>query len=185
MPEKIQTHMEMAGPAVPRCWYAIQTRARHEKIVASQLERDGIETFLPLCSRVHIWSDRRKVIDLPLFSSYVFVHTSYTVSERVHLLRTRGVVGFVGPRKEATSIPADQIERVRSVIRANAQYGPVPYLAAGQRVRIRSGALHGLEGILLRVADDHSLVLSIDLIQKSIAVRLCGYEVETVGSRPN
>jgi transcription antitermination factor NusG len=185
MHTQLRQEADVFRPVTEQNWYAIQTRSRHEKMVASQLEKGGMEAFLPLCSRVRLWTDRRKIIEFPLFPSYVFVRTTCSNNERVHVLRTRGVVGFVGPCNNAAPIPADQIDNVRALLRSSVPYSPVPYVALGQRVRIRSGALQGLEGILIRVADDHSLILSIDLIRRSIAVHLHGYEVEVLGRRSN
>jgi transcription antitermination factor NusG len=88
------------------------------------------------------------------------------------------VLGFVGPNNQATPIPAQQIDAVRSLTRSDLDFRPHPYLAIGQRVRIQNGALQGLEGILIRVANDQSLIVSVDLIHRSVAIRLEGYEVE-------
>jgi transcription antitermination factor NusG len=161
-------------------WYAVQTLPRHEKSVTHQLESAGIHTVLPLSTEVRRWSDRRKVLSLPLFPCYVFVQVVDPNRERLRLLRTMGVVGFVGPRREASPIPPSQIEGIRSLVASSAEYRPHPYLAVGQRVRIRDGALRGLEGILVRIAEDHSLILSIDLIHKSVAVRIDGYALESI-----
>jgi transcription termination/antitermination protein NusG len=159
-------------------WYAVRTRPRHEKVVTHSLETAGIETFLPLCPQVRTWSDRRKVVDFPLFPGYIFARTTWSMQARVRIFQTNGVIGFVGPRKEATPIPVQQIDAVRSLVRAQAECRPHSYLAVGQRVRIQNGALQGLQGILVRVASDHSLVVSVDLINRSVAIRLDGYEVE-------
>ena len=171
---------------IPSCvdmaeWYAVQTRPRHEQAVAAQLDREGIEVLLPLASQVRRWTDRRKVIHVPLFPNYVFVRVALESNEqRVHVLRRTGVIGFVGPNREATPIAASQIANVKTLVGAEAEFHPYPYLTVGQRVRIRSGALKGLEGILLRAAGDNHLILSIDLINKSLTVRIEGYDVEAV-----
>ena len=159
-------------------WCALQTRPRHEKVVKHSLESAGIETFLPVCPQIRSWSDRRKVVEFPLFPGYIFARTTWSMQARVRVCQTNGVVAFVGPRKEATPIPEQQIDAVRSLIGAQAELRPHPYLTVGQRVRIRNGALQGLEGILVRVAGDHSLVVSVDLIHRSVAFRLDGYELE-------
>ena len=159
-------------------WYALQTRPRHEKVVKHSLESAGIETFLPVCPQIRSWSDRRKVVELPLFPGYIFARTTWSLQARVRVFQTNGVVAFVGPRKEATPIPEQQIDAVRSLVGAQAELHQHPYLTVGQRVRIRNGALQGLEGILVRVAGDHSLVVSVDLIHRSVAFRLDGYELE-------
>jgi transcription termination/antitermination protein NusG len=158
-------------------WYAVQTRPRHEKVVKHSLETAGIETFLPLCPQYRSWSDRRKIVDFPLFPGYIFARAAWSMQARVRVFQTNGVIGFVGPRKEATPIPVQQIDAVRSLMQARAECRPHPYLTVGQRVQIRNGALQGLQGILVRVASDHSLVVSVDLIHRSVSIRLDGYEV--------
>ncbi len=170
-----------AEPGAQPEWYALQTRPRHEQAVAAQLDREGVEVFLPLVCQTRRWSDRRKVIRVPVFPNYLFVRIALECNEqKVFVLRRNGVVGFVGPNREATPIDESQIKSVRTLMSTKADFQPHPYIAAGQRVRIRSGALKGLEGILLRTADDDHLVLSIDLINKSVIVRIKGYEVEAV-----
>jgi len=164
----------------PSEWYAIQTLPRHEKSARKQIERCGIETLLPLCKQVRQWSDRRKVVHMPLFPCYLFVRLSEPNRERIRLLRATGVVGFVGNGREALPIPHAQIQYVRTLEKASVEYDPFPYLQAGQRVRIRDGALQGLEGILIRAPEGRSVVLSVDLIQKSVAVRIEGYNLELI-----
>jgi transcription termination/antitermination protein NusG len=159
-------------------WFAVRTRPRHEKVVTKQLGTTGIETFLPVCAQVRSWSDRRKVIDFPLFPGYVFVRISRTTQARVRIFQARGVIGFVGPNNQATPIPAQQIDAVRSLMQAHINCRPHAYLNIGQRVRIQNGALKGLEGLLIRFASDESLIVSVDLIQRSVAIRLEGYEVD-------
>jgi len=166
---------------VQPAWYAVQTRPRHEQAVATQLDREGIEVLLPMMLETRRWSDRRKVIQVPAFPNYVFVKILLNSNEqKVFVLRRIGVVGFVGPNRDACPIDPSQMESVRTLMSTKTNFAPHPYLAVGQRVRIRSGALKGLEGILLRVADDDHLVLSVDLINKSVVVRIKGYEVEVV-----
>jgi transcription antitermination factor NusG len=167
-------------PPLEMDWYAIQTRPRHEKAVAKSMETSGIETFSPLCPQVRMWSDRQKVVEFPLFPGYVFARMPWSIQARVRVFQTHGVIGFVGPRSTATPIPEHQIDAVRTLMRARAQCLAHPYLAVGRRVRIRNGALQGLEGILLRVADDHHLLVSVDLLHRSVAVQLKGYEVEGI-----
>ena len=170
----------VAEMVAPTEWYAIQTLPRHEKSVTKQLERCGIETWLPLCKQIRQWSDRRKVVQLPLFPCYLFVRLSDPNRERLRLLRTTGVVGFVGNGREALPIPHSQIQYVRTLVKASVDYDPFPYLRVGQRVRIRDGALQGLEGILVRAPEGRSVVLSVDLIQRSVAVRIEGYNLEMI-----
>jgi transcription antitermination factor NusG len=162
----------------PLEWFAIRTRPRHEKVVTQQLESSGVEAFLPISDQVRKWSDRKKVVEFPLFPGYVFVRTSRATRARARIFQAQGVIGFVGPNNQATPIPAQQIESVRILMQGQVHCRPHPYLTIGQRVRIQNGALQGLEGILVRVASDRSLIVSVDLIQRSVAIRLEGYEVD-------
>ena len=170
--------LPISAPEETPSWYAVHTRTRHEKLVARRFQENGLETFLPLVQEVHRWSDRKKVVQLPLFSCYVFAKIFPTNIERVRLLRVDGVLSLVGKRGEGTSIPDDQIESIKVLSSGQTAWTPYPFLKVGQRVRIRSGALNGLEGILLSSKGDITLVVSIEAIQRSLAVRLEGYELE-------
>ncbi len=159
-------------------WYGLQTRPRHEKIVAQRLEERGVTTFLPLVTEVHRWSDRKKSVRMPLFSCYVFAKFVPNRSDRLRVLRVDGVFGLVGASGEGTPIPDAQIDAVRSLVETELPWSSHPFLKIGQRVRIRSGALDGMEGILVSRNGDRTLVISVEAIQRSLAVRVEGYEVE-------
>ncbi|HZQ69650.1 MAG TPA: UpxY family transcription antiterminator [Terriglobales bacterium] len=161
-------------------WYAVQTRSRHEKKVAEDIQEKGIQSFLPLVIRVHKWSDRQKQVQLPLFPGYVFVHTTSAAPDRISVLRTPGVAGFVGSSGKGTPIPEKQIEDIRLILDRNVPFEDYPFLEISQRVRIRGGSLDGVEGTLVAKNSDQSLVVSIDLIKRSILVRVSGYELERV-----
>ncbi len=161
-------------------WYGLQTRPRHEKMVAQRLEERGVTAFLPLVTEVRRWSDRKKSVQLPLFSCYVFAKFAPNRAERLRVLRVDGVFGLVGDRGEGAAIPEEQIDAVRNLTEGKLPYSSHPFLKIGQRVRIRSGALDGLEGILVSRNGDRTLVISVDAIQRSLAVRVEGYEVEPV-----
>ena len=161
-------------------WYALLTRSRHEKVVADRLCERGFETFLPLVHEVRQWSDRKKVVDLPLFSGYVFVKSLATNEERVRVLSIDGVVQYVGVRGEGTPIPESQIEAVRTLLAHDLQHSLHPFLKVGQRVRIRGGSLDGVEGILTSRDGGNALVVSVDAIERSLLVRIEGYHVESV-----
>jgi len=165
---------------IAESWFAIQTRARHEKAVAQRLREKEIATFLPLFKSVHRWSDRRKTVELPLFSCYVFVRLAPRNDQRLKVLVEDGVVTFVGNRGQGTPIPNEEIEAVRTLLLKQLPYGSYPFLKIGQRVRVRSGALSGVEGILISQSGDSTLVLSIDAIQRSLAVSIVGYDVEPI-----
>ena len=130
-------------------WYAIHTVARHEKRVAAHFEEKRICTFLPLLHQIHRWSDRRSVVEIPMFCCYVFVRIVQTVDERLKVLRTPGVLGFVGSERQGTPIPDEQIESLRTAISQKLPCFPHPFITAGKRVRLLGGSLDGVEGILL------------------------------------
>jgi transcription antitermination factor NusG len=168
-----------AGGEVTGCWYALHTRSRHEKAVASRLRECGLQTYLPTVQEVHRWSDRKKKVEVPLFSCYVFLRCELTPENRNHVYRIDSVLGFVG-NGAGMEIPEEQIENVRTLLSQTAPWRSHPFLKAGQRVRVRGGALDGMEGIFLSENGDHSLVISVDAIQRSMAVRIDGYDVVPV-----
>jgi transcription antitermination factor NusG len=161
-------------------WFAIQTRPRYEKKVTVELEEKGVEAFLPLHSATHQWSDRRRVVNLPLFPGYVFVRIAPLLHARVSVLRTHGVISFVGVRNMGIPIPDAEIEGIQAVLQGGVAYEPHPYLKVGQSVRLRGGSLDGVSGVLMGVNGDRSLIISVNLIQRSIAVRIEGYSVEAL-----
>jgi transcription antitermination factor NusG len=164
----------------PEQWFAVQTRARHEKAVAQRLREVGVVTFLPLVKGVHRWSDRRKMVELPLFSCYVFVRLAPKNERRLRVLLIEGVLNFVGPRGQGIAIPDEQIDSLRRLLQEQLPYCSHPFLKIGQRVRIRSGALAGVEGILVSRSGERTLVVSVDAIDRSLAVRIEGYDVESI-----
>jgi transcription antitermination factor NusG len=160
------------------CWYAIYTRARHEKVVTASLRQKGVTTFLPLVSRVHRWSDRKKTVEVSLFPGYTFVRIASTPEACVRVLQTAGVVSFVGNGRCGVPIPDKQMEDIQGLFAHRVQCGIFPFLRVGQRVRVRGGCLDGIEGRLVTLKGDRSLVISVEPIQHSIAIRLDGYHVE-------
>src|SRR5271156_1884447 len=97
-------------------WYAVRTRSRHEKLVARQLETQGIESFLPVVTQTHNWSDRRKQVEAPLFSGYTFLRVVHSSGDRMRVLRTQGVVSFVGLHGTGIPIPDHQIEDIKTLV---------------------------------------------------------------------
>jgi transcriptional antiterminator NusG len=162
----------------PRAWFAVQTRPRFEKKVVLELQEKGIQAFLPLDSVKRQWSDRKQMVSLPLFPGYTFVRISADQDVRVAVLRTNGVNNFVGARGTGTSIPDSEIEAVQGLLKQQVPFKIFPYLGLGQTVRIRGGCLDGVKGILTKINGDDSLVISVDLIQRSIAMRVTGYDIE-------
>ena len=161
-------------------WYALHTRARHEKAVERRLRDQGMETFVPTTIQVHRWSDRKKKVEVPLFSCYVFLRCALSAEDRTRVYQVESVHGFVGTRGASLPIPNDQIESIQKVLAQTAPWRSYPFLKVGQRVRVCGGAMDGVEGVFLSENGDHSLIISIDAIQRSMAVRIDGYDVEPV-----
>jgi transcription antitermination factor NusG len=161
-------------------WYAICTMARHEKRVAQQLQENRIFAFLPLLQQIHRWSDRWSNVEVPMFSCYAFVHIAQKTEERLKVLRTPGVLGFVGSERRGTPIPDYEIENLQSAIREKIPCAAHPFISSGQRIRIRGGSLDGMEGILIRQGREQSVVVSVELLQRSISIRIEGYQIEPV-----
>jgi transcription antitermination factor NusG len=180
--QTLHSEPSIAVPPLPEepHWYAIRTRSRHEKMVADQLERQGLESFLPLVKRTRNWSDRVKEVEMPLFSGYSFVRLVLSSPDRLRILQTHGVAGFVGINCCGTPIPDNQIQGIRTLLASKVPFQEQSFLRVGQRVRIRGGSLDGVEGVLSAQNEDRSLVISLEPIQRSLSVRIQGYTVEPV-----
>ncbi len=151
-------------------WYALYTRHQHEKTVADLLGAKGFEVFLPVYSVTHQWKDRAKQLSLPLFPCYVFIHAS--LDHRLPIVTTPGVHDFVGTEGHAARIPETEIEAVRRTIDNLLNIEPHPFLQTGDWVRVKSGPLEGIEGILIRKTNRFRLVLSVEMLAKSVAVEV-------------
>ena len=157
-------------------WYAAYTCANHEKQVAQQLEQRRIHSFLPTYQSVRRWKDRRKVLQLPLFPSYVFVQMN--PKNRLDLLRLPGVLGLVCFGGRPAPVESVEIENLRRGLTNNSGVRSHPYLKAGRKVRIRSGSMAGVEGVLVRKRDCTRIVLSISLLQRSVSVDIDEADIE-------
>jgi transcription antitermination factor NusG len=151
-------------------WHAIRVRLRWEKMAADSLHGKEYEAFLPLYRKRSPWSDRVKEIDVPLFPGYVFCRGDF--SGRPRLVTTPGVIGILSFGGIPAIISENEIEAIKSVIRSGLYTEPWLYLREGQRVRIHSGALTGIEGILIRTKSDCRVVLSIEALCRSVAVEI-------------
>lgn len=159
-------------------WFAVETVPRYEKRVAAELEKKAVHTFLPLEAHSHQWSDRRRTVHLALFPNYLFVRIPSSAEYRIPVLRTSGVRRFVGASHVGTPVSDTEIESIRLLLQRSIPFRAHPFLSVGQRVRIRGGSLDGMEGVLSGKSDDAKLVVSIQLIQRSLSVHLQGYTVE-------
>ena len=161
-------------------WFALYTRHQHEKAIARLLSGKGVEIFLPLYNAAHRWKDRVKKLSLPLFPNYVFV---FAASERFSaILHTPGIYDFVRLGTSPAPIAVAEMEAVQRAVVRGLSVEPHPFLKCGDRARVKSGPLEGLEGILIRKKSFYRLVLSVDLLVKSISVEVDVADVERVAS---
>ncbi|HET9607372.1 MAG TPA: UpxY family transcription antiterminator [Nitrospira sp.] len=151
-------------------WYALRTRSRHEKLVRDQLAQQGIEPLLPTVKRLNQWKDRKKEVEVPLFSGYCFVR--FTSDQKLPVLKTVGVVDIVGGGQRPEPIPDEEITAIQTLIASVLPYDPHPYLQEGMKVEVIRGPLQGLQGILLRKEKRHRLILGVRLIQQAAAVEI-------------
>ena len=149
-------------------WYAVYTCANHEKRVADQFACRSVEHFLPQYESVRRWKDRRVRLQLPLFPGYLFVHLAE--QERLRVLQVPGVVRLVGFHGSPTPMPEEDLERIQQFLGQGWRAEPHPYLQTGRRARVVRGPLAGMEGIVLRRKNRSRLVLSFDLIHRSMAI---------------
>ena len=159
-------------------WYAVHLRSRHEKRVAEQLSGKGISYFLPLYEAEHRWKDRLARVQLPLFPGYLFVQVP--LRERLKVLEVPGVVRLVSAGGDPVPLDDSEINILRQGLTSMLKAEPHPYLKVGTRVRVRVGALAGLEGILVRLKDRYRVVISVDLIMRSISVEISLADVEPI-----
>ena len=161
-------------------WYALYLRSRYEKKVAIELERKGIEQFLPLIEEVHVWSDRKKKVMEPLFRGYIFVRTD--LRDRETILRTNGVVRIVGIRNKPSRIPELHIDWLRRVVGQSKGVERGKYLEVGERVRIISGPFMGIEGIISRVKGISRVIVPIAAVQQSVSFQVPSELLEIIRS---
>jgi transcription antitermination factor NusG len=151
-------------------WYALRTKSRHEKLVRDQLDKQGIEPLLPTVKRLSQWKDRKKEIEVPLFSGYCFVR--FGQEGKLPVQKVAGVVEIVGSGSRPEPIPDEEIEAVKTLMSSVLPYDPHPYLHEGMAVEVVRGPLQGVHGMLLRKEKRHRLVLGIRLIQQAAAVEI-------------
>lgn len=167
-------------PFLVESWYAAQTRSRHEHLVAHHLGSRAIVHYFPTFTETHLWSDRRKKIEVPLFPGYVFVRIAPVNGCRLSVLKVPGVVRLVGSSLGGTPIPDEQIAAVRTMVERNLPWTSHPFLKEGDRVRVRGGALDGVEGLFVKRNGLETLVISVNAIQRSLCVSIQGYDLEVL-----
>lgn len=159
-------------------WYALYTSPRHEKVVARQLNDRCVQNFLPLYRTWHRWKDRRKQVELALFPGYVFVRIEE--QNKLHVLKTPGAVNLVSFNGKPAALPESEIEALRSALDHEVCAEPCPYLRVGRKVRVVRGPMAGAEGILTRKRDKYRVVISVEVLMRSVALEIDGADLEAV-----
>jgi transcription antitermination factor NusG len=181
--EPANSALPMAGVSAPesdRKWYAVFTVPQNEKSVVRHLEMRDVESFLPTYETVRVWKNRQRVKTiLPLFPTYLFVRIDWR--ERVKVLQSPGVVQIVGGRKECAALSNSEIEFLRSGLQGR-KIEPYRELVVGQRVRIKSGLMEGVEGTLVRRCNGVRFVLTLALINQHAAIEVDAEALEPVSS---
>jgi len=164
-------------------WWALYTRHQHEKVVSEVLSAKGFEVFLPLYESTRRWKDRQKTLLLPLFPCYVFVRGE--LQRRLQVVTTPGVHMILTHGDRAAIIPDSEIDAIRRSVEGRFRVEPHPFLNCGDRVRVTRGSLDGVEGILVRKKSQFRLVLSVEMLARSVGVEVDVADVEPVGARGN
>ena len=159
-------------------WYALSTKARHEKKVFERLLQKNINSFLPLQKINRKWSDRYKIVEEPLFSCYVFVKIA--LKDRVQVLQTDGAIRFVSFNGIPATIPESQIDAIRLVLKEKEEIQRIDYLTPGQKIDVVQGPLKGITGVLINVKNRHRLVLRLDSIMQAISVDIDYRDIKIV-----
>jgi transcription antitermination factor NusG len=175
------THSEaLADQQASAHWYAVYANTRHEKVVATQLGERGVETFLPLYRSWHRWKDRRKLVELALFPGYVFVKIA--LQEKLRVLQVSGVVHIVSFNGQLAELPEPEINALRNGLENDVYAESHPYLRIGRKVRVVRGPMAGTEGILVRKKDKCRVVLSIDVLMRSVAVEVDASDLQAIAA---
>jgi transcription elongation factor/antiterminator RfaH len=156
--------------AQPSAWYALYTRYQHEKSVTAILSEKGFEVFCPMYSEVHRWKDRKKEVSLPLFPGYLFFANG--LDRKMDLLSTPGVSAIVSVGNSPAVVPEEEISSLRIAADSHRRMVPHPYFKEGDRLRVKSGPLAGVEGILQKWKDNYRLVLFIELLGRAVGVEV-------------
>jgi transcription antitermination factor NusG len=160
-------------------WYAVYTKANHEKHVAQQLRQRSIENLLPLYVTVRRWKDRRVRLQVPLFAGYVFVR--FVIRDRLQVLQIPSVVHLVSFAGQPVPLPEEDIHAIQNCLSHGNKVEPHPYLQIGRRTRLKSGPLQGLEGVVLRRKNRTRFILSLDLIMRSVEVEVDDLDLAPAG----
>ncbi len=156
-------------------WYVLHVRSRAELAVARQIDQKGYEPFVPLWRSLRHWADRTRELELPLFPSYVFCRVTSESAGRV--VTTPGVIRIVGAGGVPIPVEDSEIEALRRVAHTQARVEPWPHVSLGERVELRAGPLRGVQGVLTKLTNGRRLIVTVSLLQRSVAVEIDGYDV--------
>lgn len=159
-------------------WFALRTRSRHEKLVRDRLAAQGIEPLLPTVKKLSQWKDRKKEVEVPLFSGYCFARFAWP--DRLAVQTTSGVVDIVGGGDRPESIPDEEIDALKILMSSTLRYDASPYLREGMMVEVTKGPLKGVRGLLVRKGKRHRLVIAVHLIQQAASVEMYDSDVVPV-----
>jgi transcription antitermination factor NusG len=173
---------DISGPAVSNPWFALRVKPNYEKRVATALRGKGLEELLPLYRSKRRWSDRVKVLDLPLFPGYLFCRLD--LAARLPLLTTPGFLYIVGVGKTPQPVDEAEILAIQSVMRSGVPVTPWPSLVVGQKVELQHGPLRGLVGVLTKISNQHRIYVSVTLLRRSISVEVAPDWVRPVQESP-
>lgn len=168
------------GAEVNFPWFALQVRARRESGVADYLRGRGYQPFLPIGRIRKVWSDRIQVAEVPLFPGYLFCRVN--IEDRLPILSAPGVIRIVGYSRSPVPVDESEMNAIHTIVASGRPNEPWPYLRTGDPVQISSGPLEGLRGILLRVKGAHRLIVSVTLVQRSVAVEIDSAYVKSLSS---
>ncbi|MBI4875769.1 MAG: UpxY family transcription antiterminator [Acidobacteria bacterium] len=151
-------------------WYALTTKPQHERKAVQALNIQGFQTFLPFYKSRRQWSDRAKTLELPLFPGYVFCR--FTLEQRLRVLASSYILSVICVGRQPQPVADQEIESIRTMVASGMRVEPWEFLEVGQRVRIQGGSLDGLSGLLVQEKDALRVVVSVNLLRRSVAVEI-------------
>ena len=179
--ENVNQSGEVADASTSKLWYAVYTIVRHEKSVNAMLLNLGVESYLPLREVTAQWKDRRKKLQVPLFPGYMFVRIFENDTPSIlRVLNTRGVIRILSTNGSYENIPAEQIDSIRLLLEKNIEFDPYEYFVKGKEVQVVNGPLQGVNGKIIERKGQNRLIVSIDIIKRSVAVEVDPADVELV-----
>jgi transcription termination/antitermination protein NusG len=163
----------------PRNWYAIYTKPRHEFVVHGELQKKGIESFLPTFKRLQQWKDRKKFVEFPLFPGYLFVCIQHNNASFLNVLKTRGVVTFISSTPgNPSSVPVEEIQSLKILLESGEEIDVYPHLKEGELIRVKSGPLKGAEGVLVMKENQYQFLVNIHLLGRSVGLKIYADQLE-------